>query len=114
MAPTTSFFQSTKSHVIQRILRFQRFLEILLTYPITHPDFIYTSNLCPFVPTRFANVPSWKRELILKKEAQALAEAAGVEAAKAAAMKEEKDDKKKCPLKEKGIITKWEDKRDTK
>ena len=64
--------------------------------------------------TRFANVPSWKRELILKKEAQALAEAAGVEAARAAAMKEEKDDKKKCPLKEKGIITKWEDKRETK
>ena len=63
---------------------------------------------------RFANVPSWKRDLILKKEAQALAEAAGVEAAKAAAMKEGKDDKKKCPLKEKGIINKWEDSKTTK
>ena len=60
-------------------------------------------------PTRFLNVPAWKRELILKKEAQALAEAAGVEAAKAAAMKEDTDDKKKCPLKDKGLITKWED-----
>ena len=59
--------------------------------------------------SRFANVPAWKRDLIMKKEAQALAEAAGVEAAKAAAMKEDKDDKKKCPLKEKGLITKWED-----